>query len=684
MICTHLDNLEAKIQTLNRSNEDTLSVLTNLQCKKCKIGAPLVFNCLGNEPNSTCSTQVCFDHIERHSIKKGHYFYFNISQLTTFCNLCKQSDVNCVYSFRMFGKIAESIGYNDKKTRNKKLTGLKNLGSTCYLNTAVQCLCRILPLQTYLRKDPNLKYILDESQEHELTYQMREILKLFWRGHILISPNKFVNQSYSLSPDYKPKAQQDSQEFMRYLIDEMDRYLEMKTGSKSIINKSMRGKITCVIKCNNCSYLHTREDEIGEISLAVPENQEISKLAEQSERLLNEYDKEWQIIQNGTVWNKFKGMMNYGNSKNLNLYDCLISYFTPQILDSDGNLYHCDKCDGKYISTQSYKIKEFPDVLIINLKRFKYSRWGGSKISTQITMPFELNLDNFASNPSPLYHISSIIQHSGFMFKGHYIAYCKDFETDRWFEYDDKKVRQVPEEKVRNAQAYVAIYTRFPIKRQKIISKGQDVFIPKEWLYRYYSLSTPGPINFNKYYCNHSFLKDDIKEYDLLGFSSEQWNDFKTQISYEGEPIRFKNACFQCLEFKHLLAERINFEKQLRDITKACSKEYPCFFISMRWIKKWHKFLDSVENHSNSPGIIQNEDLFKLESVLKEGLIENIDFIQVNEDNWILLKELYDCDIPIIKHCADIYSDEVNDYKLAEVNSEISDMLFRFRRLEKN
>mmetsp|Transcript_8486 Transcript_8486/g.8396 ORF Transcript_8486/g.8396 Transcript_8486/m.8396 type:complete len:124 (-) Transcript_8486:702-1073(-) len=122
---------------------------------------------------------LCSDHIENHAKKRSHTLYFNISTLTIFCFQCKLPDSNSVFFYRMFDRIAESIGYYGKKKRNKRLTGLKNLGNTCYINTALQCIARMLPIQTYLRNDPFLKYNLNKIEEYTLIYQFREIIKKF-------------------------------------------------------------------------------------------------------------------------------------------------------------------------------------------------------------------------------------------------------------------------------------------------------------------------------------------------------------------------------------------------------------------------------------------------------------------------------------------------------------------------
>lgn len=116
-----------------------------------------------------------------------------------------------------------------------------------------------------------------------------------------------------------------------------------------------------------------------------------------------------------------------------------------------------------------------------------------TKIGTHVSFPLEgLDLQPFLAKDSPAqivtYNLLSVICHHGtasseyiyilfyflpgcvllhpaFYFflsflnvDGHYIAYCRNNLNNRWYEFDDQSVTEVPESAVQNAEAYVLFY----------------------------------------------------------------------------------------------------------------------------------------------------------------------------------------------------------------------------------
>ncbi|CAG9330879.1 USP20_3 [Blepharisma stoltei] len=674
MSCPHLREVDEKVQYLNQGKSDAADVLDRLECKynNCGAGAPDVWRCLYTSPSLTCHIEVCSRDRERHAREPGHTLFFNISTLTSYCFECKSESREITLS-RMFKVIAESLGYDksNPNKKNKRITGMKNLGNTCYVSTVLQCISRMLPIQTYLRKDQVLNQILDDSQSNTLIYQFREILKAMWSGHIVISPDKFIKLIPSLNPDYAERKQRDAQEFLLLFFDNLRTYLQEKTGKRSIISEATEGIMVTEFRCHNCGFERKKEDNFGNISLAIPQDKkEIARLAQRSEAWLEDQDRAYYLSKKGSFWKKLS------SDQIVNLYDCLLLFFSPQDLVDP----FCEGCRIKHPCAQQCRIKEFPDILIINLNRASSS---GSKISKDVITPFTLKLDEFSEGGSPVYNLSCLIEHdSAAMLKGHYLAYFRDFDNGgKWYECDDKYVKECSEEKVREAQTYIAIYTKFPVKRPKIIeSESADIYIPKEWVNRYYSLSNPGPINFNKYYCSHSFLSADIQENELIGITNWQWEELKGDVGFKGEPIVSKNPCGQCLEAKRRLDERINFESALYNRVKNGSNGFPRFFIPKPWIKSWESFLtrkSSIEA-PNPPGQIRNNQYFFYENgSMKDGLRSGEDYVDVNQEIWLILNQAYSSDMAIIRINGDIYSDNAEKDELVHIDDDTEELISR-------
>lgn len=187
----------------------------------------------------------------------------------------------------------------------KGLTGLKNLGNTCYMNAAVQCLHKIKLLNKYFRKNLLIEDSERQNQSIELLYQFQLLIKYLSLQQPVISPDFFVTNAYNLCPEYRPKTQQDSQEFLRLLLDSLDSSLKQLTNT-SIISDIFKGLIDCKMTCHNCKSTSVRQEELLDISLYIPQSTEL----ENDSSALLDYRDRYYFDQNSTsYWNSFKSLL---------------------------------------------------------------------------------------------------------------------------------------------------------------------------------------------------------------------------------------------------------------------------------------------------------------------------------------------------------------------------------------
>jgi ubiquitin C-terminal hydrolase len=125
--------------------------------------------------------------------------------------------------------------------------------------------------------------------------------------------------------------------------------------------------------------------------------------------------------------------------------------------------YECDSCGGMQDAHRQLFLTRAPELLMITLKRFEYTRHGPRKLNRSVQFPLTgLDLTRFIRRksrkgvPSPCsYHLCAMITHRGRPFGGHYFAYAFSQADNCWYCYDDDDVYSVRASTVAAEQAYI-------------------------------------------------------------------------------------------------------------------------------------------------------------------------------------------------------------------------------------
>uniref|UniRef100_A0A6Q2YBI1 Ubiquitin carboxyl-terminal hydrolase n=1 Tax=Esox lucius TaxID=8010 RepID=A0A6Q2YBI1_ESOLU len=117
-----------------------------------------------------------------------------------------------------------SSSYNYREPPSQPgLCGLSNLGNTCFMNSALQCLSNASPLTEYFLDD---RYEAEINRENplgmrgEIAEAYADLVKQMWLSRSsYVAPRTFKTQVGRFAPQFSGYQQQDSQELLAFLLD---------------------------------------------------------------------------------------------------------------------------------------------------------------------------------------------------------------------------------------------------------------------------------------------------------------------------------------------------------------------------------------------------------------------------------------------------------------------------------
>lgn len=356
-----------------------------------------------------------------------------------------------------FGRSPEASG--------KAITGLQNLGNTCFMNSVIQCLAYAPDLADYLCSDSYYNHINFNNQygtKGELAVEFAALIeRLNAHRHRYIEPKSF-RETIVRHIGFAGNEQQDSHEFMMMLFDKLHHDLNVHAKDKSKQN----GFATQ-------SGADGNDDDNINIPRATLGYQFWKRHLDANKSVISEL---FEGIFMSTLTCTFcRGQSNtfevfnclslpIPSETRCHLRECLSHFSNPERIEA---AWECPRCKQKREADKKIVICKLPRILIIHLKRFSLDGRWRQKLQTTVDFPLsDLNVDCTNVLPQSAYggqthrlsyNLCAVVNHYGHLDGGHYTAFCK-LDNHRWYTFDDSNVYEMRDADVCSQAAYILFY----------------------------------------------------------------------------------------------------------------------------------------------------------------------------------------------------------------------------------
>lgn len=135
---------------------------------------------------------------------------------------------------------------DQKVVAEAETSGLYNLGNTCYMNSALQCLANIKHFHTYYVRSKI--YSVQINKNNVLGYKgalvdaFSNLLHQMWNSNQVVVPKGFRHAQSKINETFGGDDQQDTQEYINFLIDGLHEETNMRNDKPYIEAPESEGK----------------------------------------------------------------------------------------------------------------------------------------------------------------------------------------------------------------------------------------------------------------------------------------------------------------------------------------------------------------------------------------------------------------------------------------------------------
>ncbi|XP_059406565.1 ubiquitin carboxyl-terminal hydrolase 20 isoform X2 [Carassius carassius] len=245
-LCHHLDSIgEVTKEELIQKSKGT--------CQSCGVGGPNLWACLQCDCSYVGCGESYSDHSTIHAQAKKHNLTVNLTTFRVWCYVCEREvflepkpvtpvslahcckpreqdplpQTTCHPLKAVPIAVADDDGSESEEDELKPrgLTGMKNIGNSCYMNAALQALSNCPPLTQFFLDCSGL---VRTDKKPALCKSYQKLISELWhkKRPSYVVPTSLFHGIKLVNPMFRGYAQQDTQEFLRCLMDQLHEELK--------------------------------------------------------------------------------------------------------------------------------------------------------------------------------------------------------------------------------------------------------------------------------------------------------------------------------------------------------------------------------------------------------------------------------------------------------------------------
>jgi ubiquitin C-terminal hydrolase len=343
-----------------------------------------------------------------------------------------------------------SVKFNEFE--NKGLSGLSNLGNTCFLNSCMQVLSHTYELNSFLNIQKYKEKVNAQKCDSRLLIEWDELRQILWNENCIVSPFKFVRTVQEIAKEKKQDlftgfSQNDLTEFLIFVIDcfhnSLSREVNMTIHGK-VQNQKDKMAVSCFEKIKQ---MYSKDySEIWNLFYGI----QISLITSlETDKVISTTPEPYFIL----------NLPIPQNNKSPTLLDCFDVYVEGEIMDGDNSFFN-EKTGKREPVKKHLTFWSFPNILVIDIKRFNNNN---RKNQILVDFPLEaLNLSKYVTGYNKhnyVYDLYAVCNHSGNVLGGHYTCFVKN-ANKRWYHFNDTNVYEVSESQIITPKAYCFFYRK--------------------------------------------------------------------------------------------------------------------------------------------------------------------------------------------------------------------------------